>query len=152
MNLDNREKSLKWCEVCFSATFSWTSPLSDPKVPYHQISSPGCLKSKWTLELRFNMIENFLMFRFYFSLFMVLLRWVIFKSVWYLRASFWVLLHAMFLYDCKQAAQQLRLRERLLTINKIHIIRWNVDGDNNFHSRRQVLRVKCLWKSWVRQA
>ena len=96
------------------------------------------------------------MVRFYFSLFMVL--WcVIFKSVWYLRASFW-LLHAMFIpvfvYDWKQVAQRLKLRERLRTINKIKvqtvdIIRWNVHRDNNFHSRRQVLRVNCLWKSWV---
>ena len=30
--LSNRA-SLKWCEVCFSATFPWTSPLSDRKVP-----------------------------------------------------------------------------------------------------------------------
>ena len=40
--------------------------------------------------------------------------------------------------------------EGLLTINKINIIRWNIYRDNNFHSQREVLRVKCLWKSWVR--
>ena len=95
--------------------------------------------------------REFIMFRFYFSLFMVLL-YVIFNSIWYSRTSFWVLLHAMFIYDRKQAAQWLELRERLLTITKINIIRWNVYRDNNFHSRRQVLRVKCLWKSSVRNA
>ena len=51
---------------------------------------------EWTLiELGSNMIENLLCLGFYFSLSMVLLC-VIFKSVWYLRAAFWVLLHAMF--------------------------------------------------------
>ena len=32
-NWDSREKVLKGCEVYFSATFSWTSPLSDGNVP-----------------------------------------------------------------------------------------------------------------------
>ena len=77
---------------------------------------------------------------------------VIFKSEWYLRAAFWVFLHAMFMFDWIQPAQRQKLREGLLTINKINIIRWNMYRDNNFHSRRQVLRVKCLWKSWVRWA
>ena len=95
--------------------------------------------------------REFIMFKFYFPLFMVLLRvWAIFKSVWFLRAAFWVLLHAMFIYDWKQVAQRLKLRERVLTINKINIIRWNMYRDNNFHSLSQVLRVKCLRKSWIR--
>ena len=81
--------------------------------------------------------REFIMFRFYFSLFTFLLC-VIFKSEWYLRASFWVLLHAMFTYDRKQAAQRLKLRESPLTINKRNIIRWNLYRDNNFYSRRQV--------------
>ena len=97
--------------------------------------------------------REFVMFRFYFplfiKLFMVLLC-VIFKSEWYLRAAFWVFLHAMFMFDWKQPVQRWKLREGLLTINKINIIRWNMYRDNNFHSRREVLRVKCLWKSWVR--
>ena len=92
------------------------------------------------------MIENLLCLGFISAWFMVLLC-VISKSVWYLRASFWVLLHAMFMYDWKHMAQRLKLRQRLLTINKINIIRWNVYRDNNFHSRRQELRVKSLWKS-----
>ena len=62
-----------------------------------------------------------------------------------IRAAFWLLLQAMFMSDWKQTAQRLKLQKRLLTINKRIIIRWNIYRDNNFHSRRQVL--KCLWKS-----
>ena len=40
-NWDNREKSLKGCEVYFSKTFSWTSPLSDCKVPKNKRSGEG---------------------------------------------------------------------------------------------------------------
>ena len=57
-----------------------------------------------------------------------------------IRAAFWVLLQAMFMNDWKQTAQRLKLQERLLTINKRNIIRWNIYRDNNFHSRRQVLK------------
>ena len=66
--------------------------------------------------------REFIMCRFYFPIFMVLLC-VIFKSVWYVRAAFWVLLHAMFMYDWKQAAKRLKLRERLLTISKINSVK-----------------------------
>ena len=59
-----------------------------------------------------------------------------------IRPAFWILLHAMSMNDCKQTAQRFKLQERLLTINKRNIIRWNIYRDNNFHSRRQVL--KCL--------
>ena len=59
-----------------------------------------------------------------------------------IRAAFWVLLQAVFMNDWKQTAQQLKLQERQRTINKINIIRWTIYRDNNFHSRRQVL--KCL--------
>ena len=41
-----------------------------------------------------------------------------------------------------QTAPRLKLQDRLLTINKRNIIRWNIYRDNNLHSRRQVL--KCL--------
>ena len=57
------------------------------------------------------------------------------------RAAFWVLLQAS-MNDWQQTEQRLKLQERLLTINKRNIIRWNIYRDNNFHSRRQVL--KCL--------
>ena len=61
-----------------------------------------------------------------------------------IRAAFWLLLQAMFMSDWKQTTQQRwKLQKRLLTINKRKIIRWNIYRDNNFHSRRQVL--KCLW-------
>ena len=46
------------------------------------------------------------------------------------------------LNDWKQSAQRLKLQERVLTINKRNIIRWNIYRDDNFHSGRQVL--KCL--------
>ena len=41
-----------------------------------------------------------------------------------------------------------KLRKRLLTIKTGNIIRWNIYRDENCYSRRQVLRVKCFWKSW----
>ena len=72
---------------------------------------------------------------------MVLERCVIFKSVWYAR-HFEYSCKRCSLNDWKQSAQRLKLQERLLTINKRNIIRWNIYRDNNFHSRRQVL--KCL--------
>ena len=53
----------------------------------------------------------------------------------------------MFTYGQKQTAQRLKLRKRLLIINKRIIIRWNIYRDNNFHSRRQVKSVSenpCL--------
>ena len=40
------------------------------------------------------------------------------------------------LNEWNEKAQRLKLQERLLTINKRNMIRWN--RDNNFHSRRQV--------------
>ena len=57
-----------------------------------------------------------------------------------IRAAFWVFLQAMFMNDWKQTAERLKLQERLLTINKRNITRWNIYRDNNFHSRRQVLK------------
>ena len=109
------------------------------------------------IELPFTLQHDreIVMFRFYFPLFIklcMILLCVIFKSEWYLRAVFWVFLHEMFMFDWKQPVQQWKLREELLTINKISLTRWNMYRDNNFHSRREVLRVKCLRKSWVRQA
>ena len=62
-----------------------------------------------------------------------------------IRVAFWLLLQAMFMSDGKQTAQRLKLEKRVLTINKRKIIWWNIYRDNNFHSRRQVL--KFLWKS-----
>ena len=57
-------------------------------------------------------------------------------------AAFWLLLQAVFMSDWKQTAQQRwKLQKKLLTINKRKIIRWNIYRDNNFHSRRQVLKI-----------
>ena len=88
-------------------------------------------------RVRLHHDRELIMFRFYSPLFTVLLC-VIFKSVCYLRAEFWALLHTMFCYMFvwKQPAQRLKLRKRLLTSSKINIIRWNMYRDNNFHSRR----------------
>ena len=64
-----------------------------------------------------------------------------------IHAAFWLLLQAMFVSDWKQTAQRLKLRKRLLIINKRIIIRWNIYRDNNFHSRRQAKSVSenpCL--------
>ena len=63
-----------------------------------------------------------------------------------IRAAFWVLLQAMFTERLKTNGTAIKLQERLLSINKRNRIRWNIYRDNNFHSRRQVL--KCLKKSW----
>ena len=70
-----------------------------------------------------------------------------------IRAAFWLLLQAMFMSDWKQTAQRLKLQKRLLTINKERENNsnnnfWNIYRDNNFHSRRQVL--KCLWNPCLR--
>ena len=56
----------------------------------------------------------------------------------FILAAFWVLLQPMFMNDWKQTAQRLQLQERLKTINKRNIIRWNIYRDNSFHSRRHV--------------
>ena len=55
-------------------------------------------------------------------------------------------IHHWFMNGWKQMAQRLKLQERLLTINKRNIIRWNIYRDNNFHSRRQGLKCLCLLK------
>ena len=63
------------------------------------------------------MMENLLCLGLNFSLFMVLLC-VIFKSVLYSRAYFLVLLHAMSMYNWKQAAKGLKLQDRETTNNQ----------------------------------
>ena len=85
-------------------------------------------------------------------LYLMVLLCVIFKRVWYA----W-----HFECSCKQCSFSTennlqsdfkKLQEKLLTINKRNKVRGNTYRDNNFHLRRQVLRLKCLWKSWVMQA
>ena len=77
------------------------------------------------------------------SSFIMVLLFVIFESVWYGRH---------FEYSCKRCScsTENNRQETLLTINKRTKIRWNIYRDDIIlHSRRQVLRLKCLWKSWV---
>ena len=107
------------------------------------------------IELPFTLQHDreFVMFRFYFplfiKLFMVLLC-VIFKREWYLRAA---RAHGILstpacdvyvLLKTTGAAIKIARGATVLTIKKINIIRWNMYRDNNFHSRRKILRVKCL--------
>ena len=90
---------------------------------------------QWRLiELRFNIIKNLLGFLFNCFIKTCNLK----KRL--IRAAFWVLRQAMFMNDRKQTTKRLKLQERLLTINKRNTIRWNIYRDNNFHSRRQVLK------------
>ena len=91
---------------------------------------------QWTLiKFLFNIIKNLLRLFIFFYLM------VLYLEKHLIRPAFWILLHAMSMNDCKQTAQRFKLQERLLTINKRNIIRWNIYRDNNFHSRRQVLKV-----------
>ena len=79
-------------------------------------------------------------------LYLMVLLCVIFKRVWYARR---------FECSCKRCSCSTennlqtdfkKLHEKMLTINKKNKIRWNTYRDNNFHLRRQVLRLKCLLK------
>ena len=94
---------------------------------------------QWTLiELRFNIIKNlFLFFIFLFNGFIMMCN--LKKRL--ISVVFWVQ-RAMFMNNWKQTRQRLKLQERLLTINERKIIRRNICRDNNFDSRRQVL--KCF--------
>ena len=119
------------------------------KFPKSPIRPPGSqqfwqAQNEWTvIELHFNKVKNLLcllclLLFFLFDGFITMCN--LQKRL--IRAAFWVLLQAVFINDWKQTAQQLKLQERQRTTNKINIIRWTIYRDNNFHSRRQVL--KCL--------
>ena len=113
----------------------------------HQICSASCEVFEWTLvELLLDIMKNLLYLFFLMDLFILC---VIFKSVWYARHFEKSCMQCSCMYDWKQTAQRIKLRKRLLTIIKRNIFRWNIYSDNNFHSRTQVLRVKCPWQSWV---
>ena len=108
-----------------------------PKSPIRPSGSHFCSAScgecwfEWTLtELRPNIIKNLL------CLFFILKRFIL--NVRHFEYSG----KRCLLNDWKQSAQRLKLQERVLTINKRNIIRWNIYRDDNFHSGRQVL--KCL--------
>ena len=106
-----------------------------PGVCHFCSASCGRVFEKTLIELRSNIIKNLLCICWWFY------QCVIFKSFWYAR-HFEYSCKRLSLNDWKQTAQRLKLQERLLTINRMNIIRWNIYRDNNFHSRRQVL--KCL--------
>ena len=112
-----------------------------PKSPirpagFYFCSASCCRVFEWTLiELRSNIIKNLLCL-FFIEWFY---RCVIFKSVWYPRHLEYSCKRCS-LNDWKQSAQRLKLQEKLLTLNKRQTIRWNIYRNNNFHSRRQVLK------------
>ena len=82
-----------------------------------------------------------------FNFFMVLLCAII-KRVWYTGHFEYSCMWCSFTTENKRHCDFKKLRKRLLTIKTGNIIRWNIYRDNNCYSRRQVLRVKCFWKSW----
>ena len=93
---------------------------------------------EWTLiELPFNIIKNLL--RLFFLCHGLTTMCNLEKRL--IRAAFWVLLLAMFMNYWKQTAQRLKLQDRLLTINKRSIIRWNISSHKNFHSRSLSVKV-----------
>ena len=115
-----------------------------PKSPIRPVSC-----ELWSVWMNINRVytlqhnKEFIMFIFVYFLFSgFIMMCNLQKGL--IHMAFWVLLQAMFMNDWKQMAQQLKLQERLLTIQKRNIIWWNIYRDDNFHSRRQVL--KCLYK------
>ena len=95
----------------------------------------GFFASEWTLiELSFNMIENILCLGF-ISLYLRFCYVIFTRGILSTPACEFVIC------GLKTTCAAIELRKRLLTISKINITRWNMHRDNNFHSRRQVLRV-----------
>ena len=68
-----------------------------------------------------------------------------------IHAAFWVLLSAFDVHvRLKTTTRPQAISQEILrTIKTRNLSQWNISKDNNFYSRRHVLRVKCLWKSWV---
>ena len=118
----------------------------------HQIIwSSSCQVFEWTvIELAFTLQHDreFVTFRFYFPLFIKLLLWALKASDIYSRHF-----ENSYVRDVSVRLKTTRAMIKIArgtTNNKINKIRWNMYRDNNFHSRRQVLRVMRLWKSWAR--
>ena len=109
-----------------------------------QICSASCCLFEWTVNrVTLQYKKEFIMFNF----FMVLLC-VIIKRVWYAGHFEYSCMRCSCTTENKRHCDFKKLRKRLLTIKTRNIIRWNIYRDNNCYSRRQVLRVKCFWKSW----
>ena len=127
-NIQNRTKHA-WA---FSKTVQKISKITYTASQFSLLTS-----AKFSVNIkrvtRFNIIKNLLCLFFLLNGFITMCN--LKKRL--IRAAFWVLLQAMFMNDWKQTAQRLKLQERLLTIHKRNIIRWNMYRDNNFHSRRQ---------------
>ena len=110
------------------------------------ISSASCQCGrvfKGTLtEFRSNIITNLLLLFFCYLMVSIITICNLIKRL--IRATFLSISCKRCSWTMKTNAtdKRLKLQERLLTINKRNIIRWNIYRDNNFHSRRQVL--KCL--------
>ena len=85
-------------------------------------------------------------------LYLMVLLCVIFKRVWYARHCECSCKRCSCSTENNLQSDFKKLQEKLLTINKRNKVRGNTYRDNNFHLRRQVLRLKRLWKSWVMQA
>ena len=97
---------------------------------------------EWTLiELCFNIIANLLLFFCYLMVSVITMCNLIKRLI---RATFLSTPASNVQWTMKTNGtdKRLKLQERLLTIKKRNIIRWNIYRDNNFHSRRQIL--KCL--------
>ena len=93
----------------------------------------------WSVWMSINRVtlqhnKEFIMFPFYLVFFFW--RCVIFKSDWYV--PHFELTPARDVHErLKQTAKRWKLQERLLTINKRTIIRWNIYRDNNFYWERK---------------
>ena len=93
--------------------------------------------------LSFNVIENLLCLGF-ISLY-VWFCYVIFTRIILSIPACDVLLYVRLKTTCAA----IKFRKRLLTISKINITPWNMYRDNNFHSRRYVLRVSVSENKWA---
>ena len=98
---------------------------------------------EWNLiELSLNIIANLLLLLFCYLMVLVITMCNLIKRL--IRATFLSTPAS----DCSSTIKtngtdkRLKLQERLLTVNKRNMIRWNMYRDNNFHSRRRVF--KCL--------
>ena len=66
--------------------------------------------------------------------------WILNDSNLYCKIVKYCILLEVCMMKTNGTDKRLKLQESLLTINKRNIIRWNIYRDNNFHSRRQVLK------------
>ena len=106
-----------------------------------QAKSTGPLLQRHSLKLQRD--RELVMFRFYFPL--CWFCYVIFTRIILSTPACDVLLYVRLKTTCAA----IKFRKRLLTISKINITPWNMYRDNNFHSRRYVLRVSVSENKWA---